>query len=184
LGNRVKTIVDQILQNLVAIEETRSLLIWLRNNDYDQLGVTGYSMGGYMAAIASQLVSFPLAVTPCATGHSVMYPLIRSPLNRLVDWKALGAELSKPYNARSTLARLFARVCIPNLGQLNDDSSAVIVGNKYDEFIDAADIKKLHSHWKNSRLRWVPAGHTTGWFLKRRDIRKAISDSFEKLIHG
>lgn len=181
VGTKLRTVEDQFLLNIAAVKESRSLLVWLRENGVESVGLTGYSMGGYMAAIAAQFSSFPLAVIPCATGHSVVYPIIHSPLRRMVDWPTLNRQLQHPYRASSSLARLFSVAAIPELGTLHEDSEAIMLANEYDEFILNEDVGRLRQHWNNCPLYWLKTGHTTGWALRGQKISLAIAKCFAKL---
>jgi pimeloyl-ACP methyl ester carboxylesterase len=91
-GTRLRRMTDQLMMNLATVEETRALLKWLRHDGYTKLGVTGYSMGGFMAGFAAQTVPFPIAAIPCAAGDTAVAPLIDSPLRNICDWESLAEE--------------------------------------------------------------------------------------------
>ena len=181
-GTKLGKVTDQFLMNLATIEEARSLLRWLRRDGYEHVGVTGYSMGGYMAALTAQLVSFPVAAIPCATGDTAIEPLVHSPLSRICDWATLGAQLGEGDSPRDLMAELMGQFAISTHGELLHPEYAVIVGTRRDEFIAVRDVEKLHRHWPGSELRWIDAGHTTGWALHGEEMREAVADAFERLV--
>lgn len=181
IGTKLRHVTDQFLMNLATIEETRSLLRWLREDGYEHVGVTGYSMGGYMAALTAQLTPSPLAVVPCATGNTATDPIVYSPLSKLFDWKKLNMELPPGESAREHLATLMGNFAISRHGTLGPENPAIIVAGLQDEFIPVSEVETLHLHWSHSELRWIDAGHTTGWALHGDELRAALSDAFRRL---
>lgn len=180
-GTKLRRVTDQLTMNLATIEEARSLLGWLRDDGYRDVGLTGYSMGGYMAAMAAQMVSFPLAVVPCATANTAAPPMVHSPLSQLYDWEALGRELRVNQSPKRLMTRLMRRFSISAHGTLAHPEFAIIVGTLRDEFIPPSGVVQLHRHWPGSQLRWIDAGHTTGWALHGPELRSALRDAFRQL---
>jgi dienelactone hydrolase len=180
-GTKLRYVTDQFLMNLATVEETRALLRWFREDGYARLGVTGYSMGGYMAAMTAQKMPFPLAVVPCATGNSSAYPLVTSPLYRMIDWPKLSMELPAGESARVHLAKLMEGFAIDRHGSLSPDNPAILVAALHDEFIPREEVKALQRHWPHAEIRWIDGGHTTGWALHGEAIRDAIGDTVAAL---
>ncbi len=180
-GTKLRYVTDQFLMNLATIEEARSLLRWFRRDGYTRLGVTGYSMGGYMAAMTAQKTPLRLAVVPCATGNSSAYPLVTSPLYRMIDWTKLTMELPAGESARTHLARLMEGFSIDRHGSLSPESPAILVAALHDEFIPRQEVEALQRHWPHSEIRWIDGGHTTGWALHRDAIQEAIADAVAEL---
>ena len=180
-GTKLNRVTDQFLMNIATIEEARSLLRWLREDGYQHVGVTGYSMGGYMAALTAQLVDFPIAAIPCAAGNTVIDPVVFSPLSRMYDWEQLERELDGDLEARELMAEIMARFAIDRHGDFDYPEMAVVLGSMRDEFIPPDEVVDLHRHWAGSELRWIDAGHTTGWALHGQEIRDAIATSFHRL---
>lgn len=178
-GTNLNTVCDQLKMNIATVEETRSLVRWARRKGHEHIGMTGYSMGGIMSAAAAQQLCPPVAVIPCAAGTEAVHTLVNSPLEKIVDWQALQRETSGDSAARDAFEEFLSHLSLVNQGQLPDASKAVVVGAKHDEFVPPHEVVKLHKHWPGSRLRWLDAGHTTGWFLHQGEIRAAIVEAFE-----
>lgn len=178
---RLRRLVDQFLMNLATIHETRALLHWLRQEGFERVGVTGYSMGGFMAGFAAQTMPFALAAIPCASGDTAAATLIDSPLRKMVDWKTLADEAGGIEAAEMMLQRIFAALALSEHNAPVAPEAAVILGVTNDEFIPIEQPRALYNHWKGSELRWMGGGHTTGWLLHGEEIRLAIADAFERL---
>jgi pimeloyl-ACP methyl ester carboxylesterase len=180
-GTKLQRVTDQFAMNIATLEETRSLVRWLHERGVARVGVTGYSMGGYIAALAAQSLSTRVAVIPCATGDRVVYPFVYSPLARILDWEALEGDLPRGRSARRYMRDLMSRFAISRHGTLRDSRRAIVLGARYDAFVLPDEVRRLHRHWPRSELRWMESGHTTGWLLHRGPIRDAIADAFEQL---
>lgn len=181
-GTQIRTLADHLAMNIATIEEARSLLDWLRRDGYKHVGITGYSMGGLMAALTAQFETEPLAVVPCATANSPVATLLDSPLRRAYDWRALDAQLEEDDSATVLVEELMSEISISRQGELAHPEFAVIVGGIRDQFVPPAGVLELHRHWPGSELRWIDAGHTTGWALHHGEIREAIAAAFERLM--
>lgn len=181
-GTRLRQFTDQLMMTMTAVQESRALLRWMKARGHNLVGVTGYSMGGFLAAITAQLSqSHPLAVIPCAAGNSPSFALTDSPLQRIIDWERLAAELPDDVTPRELMRDLMDSYAIDKHGSLDHPELAILVAATNDAFIPTAEVEKLHAHWPGSELRWLRAGHTTGWVLNASTIRRAIADAFERL---
>ncbi|CAN0581651.1 unnamed protein product, partial [Laminaria digitata] len=91
-GASLMTVADQMMMGQAAVEEARALLKWLRDDGYAYLGVTGYSMGGSIAAYVAALEEEPIAAVPISTGACAGRIFTGSPMARAADWRALGGS--------------------------------------------------------------------------------------------
>lgn len=178
---RLRRLVDQFLMNLTTVQETRALLNWLREEGFERVGVTGYSMGGFMAGFAAQTMTFPLAVIPCASGDTAVATLIDSPLRTMCDWKKLVEEAGGVEEAEMMMRQTLSALALSEHSAPIAPEAAIILGVTNDQFIPIEQPRALHDHWKGSELRWMKGGHTTGWLLHGDEIRRAISDAFDRL---
>jgi len=181
-GTQLSTVVDQLAMNVAVIEEARSLVRWLREDGYRHVGLTGYSMGGYSAALAAQRLPGPIATIPCAASDSASAPVVRSPLRRVYDWAMLDSQLPGDDSAASLMSELLDEFAVHRQGRLSHPECAVVVGMIRDAFIPPSQVLAIHRHWCGSELRWIDAGHTTGWALRGAELRAAIAAAFDRLV--
>lgn len=180
-GTRLRRMTDQVMMNLATVEETRALLKWLRNDGYERVGVTGYSMGGFMAGFAAQTVPFAIAAVPCAAGDTAVAPLIESPLRNICDWETLAEEAGSADHAEMLMRETLSSLALSEHGTPVAPEAAIIIGARNDEFVPPSEPMELHEHWNGSELRWINGGHTTGWLFNPGPIRQAIVDAFDRL---
>lgn len=170
----VRTVADFSVMGRAAVREGRAILGGL-SDDYE-LGVSGYSMGGNLAAVVAALTPFNIAAAPLAASHAPAPNFLEGALRRGVDWKALGGlerkgDLYEVLEAPSVL-----RMPVPD-----HVSSAVIVSARSDGFVPASSTAALHRHWRGSELRVLPGGHATVWWWRKEMLVQAIVDSFDRV---
>ncbi|MEM6960766.1 MAG: alpha/beta hydrolase family protein [Myxococcota bacterium] len=178
-GTRLQTVVDQFTMVYAAVREARSLLYWLDRVGYREIGVSGFSMGGWVAMAAATGVKLPLAVSAFAVGLSPAPMYTRGALSWTVDWNAihLGPNAT---DGRTHLYTLLDRVVEPSFGALADGSRAIIVGARDDGFVPAREVEALHRKVPSARLTWVDGGHVTTIARRRAVLRDAIRVSFDR----
>ncbi|MHB8879144.1 MAG: alpha/beta hydrolase family protein [Myxococcaceae bacterium] len=167
---------DQLAMGVASVEEARALLGWLREQGHQQVGATGYSMGGSMAAYAAARTPFPVCTAVLAAGDSAAPIFTQGFLSRRVEWSALGE--GGEASARKRVAEIFESVSLLHLPPPSDPRRAVIVGCEGDGYIDVESVRRLHQHWQGSQLRWLSGGHVTGLLGHGWALRAAIRDAF------
>ena len=101
-GFRLNRFVDLWAMVSATIEEGKSLVQWLRKNQFNSIGVTGISMGGYVAAIVASQLQQPLAVIPCIAPHSAKTVFSEGVLKNGCHWLTLQEELGEKKDAKDT----------------------------------------------------------------------------------
>jgi hypothetical protein len=142
------------------------------------VGVSGYSMGGNLAAFVAATSPFPIAAAPLAAAHSPAAPFIDGVLRVTVAWEALGGE------TEDVVARLRDYLLLASVLRFDPPEhtrAAVVVAGTVDGFIPTAAVQLLHRHWPGSRLDWVHAGHGSLIWRHKDRLVKAIRDSFDRL---
>ncbi len=178
---RLRRMTDQLMMNLATVQEARALLAWLRDEGFERVGVTGYSMGGFIAGFAAQTVPFPVAAIPCAAGDTAVAPLVESPLRDICDWQQLAAEAGSAERAEMMMRQTLSSLALSEHGSPVAPEAAIIVGALNDEFVPPSQSMQLYRHWRGAELRWIDGGHTTGWLFHGAEIRQAIADAFDRL---
>lgn len=181
MQTRLPQLTDQLMMNLATVQETRALLKWLRGEGFERVGVTGYSMGGFMAGFSAQTTPFAVAAIPCAAGDTAAATLIESPLRDMCDWKRLARDAGGPEHAEWQMRQTLSALALSGHGTPVAPEAAIVVGVRNDAFVPPQQAVALHEHWPGSELRWMDGGHTTGWLFHAAAMREAIFDAFQRL---
>ena len=171
----IRTVVDFLMMGYAAVLEGRAALVSLQRDDGYRLGVSGYSMGGNIAALISASTPFPVATAPLAASHSPAPVFTEGVLRYSVDWAALAGE------SRGLLAGVLGDASVLHLDPPTHTRTAVLVAASGDGYIPRRATEALHRHWPGSELRWQRAGHATLLWRHRPVLARAIRDSFARL---
>jgi dienelactone hydrolase len=176
----VRRVTDQLAMNRATVRESKAILRWLRARGAEHLAVSGYSMGGFMAALTATRCDFPVAVIPCATGLSPASVFTEGALSRSVHWRSLGREAGGETGARDRLGRILEEVG-SYLATARRPKVAIIVAARDDGFVLAREVEALKRVWPEAELRWVDGGHVSAYVRHRQTMRRAILDALERL---
>jgi hypothetical protein len=169
----VRTVADFALMGYGAVVEARAVLAGFASTK--RVGVSGYSMGGNLAALVSALMPCPVATAPLAASHSPGPVYLDGVLARAINWRALGGE-----KAAVDLRSLLSSVSVLDIRPPDHVRNAIIVGASRDGFVPPSATRALAAHWQGSELRWVDAGHGTLLARHRPLLADAITDAFDK----
>jgi pimeloyl-ACP methyl ester carboxylesterase len=174
------TVSDQGLMALGMVLEARALVESLRSR-YQKMVVAGYSMGGHMSAITAAVTPFAVGCAALATGASATSIYLRGLLSWSVDLDALVDESDSRRSAKARLAQLFDVADLTRYPLPVRPDAAVIAGCKRDGYVFNSETERLHQHWKNSTLRWIPAGHFSALVTSRRVLCDCIDEAADRL---
>ena len=180
----IASMADQLKMSLATTMEAASLLRWLYERDYRHLGVTGYSMGGFMAAYTASTIPFAVACVPCATGASVSEPFTQGGLSPSVAWMAIqqSLELGSVEDTKQAIVEVFEAIAVDGLPLPVDIDPVIFVAGRHDAIVTPANTERLAKHWGNAPIRWVESGHISGMWKGLRTYHGAIEDAFGILM--
>ncbi|XP_070693302.1 protein ABHD18-like [Pempheris klunzingeri] len=97
LRSSLKNVSDLFVMGGALILESSVLLSWLEREGYWPLGMTGISMGGYMASLAVTNWPKPIPLIPCLSWSTASSVFTTGVLSKAVNW----TELEKQYAINS-----------------------------------------------------------------------------------
>ncbi len=171
------TVLDQMRMNVATLVEVDALVRRLTTDGFARVCVTGYSMGGAMAALAGSLVRRPIAALPMAATLTPATIYTEGLLSRSVAFHALGPTADE---GRRRLADLFATADMSRFPPPLARDAAIVVGARADGFVAPEGTTRLARHW-GAELRWVRGGHASALFTARRAMRRAALDALARL---
>ncbi|GMQ85209.1 MAG: hypothetical protein BMS9Abin07_0774 [Acidimicrobiia bacterium] len=175
-GQPIRTVADFATMGSAAIAEGRALLATIHHNG-ETAGISGYSMGGNVAALISATMPFPVASAPLAAAHSPAPVYLDGALRGGIDWEALGGEAS----AAPALRRMMLEASVRAVPAAEHTRHAVIVAATADGYVPRESTEMLHRHWPGSELRWVAGGHATLLWFRKQLLADAIVDAFDRI---
>lgn len=166
----IRTVGDFALMGVGAVKEALAIMAATSG----RVGVTGFSMGGNLAALVSAVAEEPVATSAVAASHSPGPVYLDGVLSRAIDWRALGG--------RSEAGAL--RVVLGSASALRYEpkphhEQAVVVAAARDGFVPLEASRQLSEHW-GAELRMLPGGHATALWRHRPEMARAVVDSFER----
>lgn len=180
LGPAVRTVSDLYLMAAATLQEGRALLRWLHERPMGAVGITGYSMGGQMAAMIAATVPFPVAAVPIAPTCSPDSVLSSGALRDVASWAALAEGGEDAAAVRRGLCARLARYSVARLSPPVRPEAAIVVATAEDAIVPPAEMRRIAKHW-GCELRWVQAGHVWAALRHQGAFRDAIADAFGRL---
>jgi dienelactone hydrolase len=177
---QLRSVVDQLAMSRATVREARALLGTFRARGHERLAVSGYSMGGSIAALTVTRCPFPVAAIPCAAGLSPAPVFVEGVLSEAIEWNALAEAHGGVDEARAHLAELLDRAAAYLL-TAPKPKAAILVAAKEDGFVAPRDVEALARAWPDAELRWLEGGHVSAYLSGQPAMRKAISDAIAKL---
>ncbi len=178
-GSDVRTVAELMTMGRAIVEEARSLAVWLHERGHP-VGLSGYSMGGQMAALAAAFLPFPVAVAAAAAPCTASQAFVDGLLARVTCWSALTGE-GDERATRERLTEVLDATCLTRQPPPPAPGAAVLVGVREDGYIGADGAQRIHDHWAGSELRWLAGGHVSGYVASIPALRTAIVDAFARL---
>lgn len=175
-GAPVSTVAEMGYLVRAAVFEGRALLKHLHGRGY-QVGVSGFSMGGSIAAMIVLGYPHPLPTSLFATPHSPEVASLEGIFRKGIPWK----QFSKVKNPEEKMRRIFRRVSLLKFAPPPPESPIIMVAARFDRIVRAKFVEALHRHWSHSELRWRPGGHVSMLFLEGEAMAQAIEDGFVRL---
>ncbi len=177
----LRSVSDLHLMGAATFQEGRALLRWLGDAVRVPLvGVTGFSMGGQMAAMVGASVPFPCAIVPIAATCSPDSVLRDGVLRDVAHWAALAGAGETVELARQALCTHLARFAVTTLAAPACPEAAIVVGTASDGVVPPSEMRRIAEHW-GCELRWLPAGHVWAVLRHQGAMRTAIVDAFQRL---
>ena len=157
---------------------------WLRSRGHEQIGLLGYSLGGYLAGIMAAVRGDWSFVVLGGTGDSPMSPILDTALGRNVreDLQACGML------DRDRLTRSWRIISPGSLRPKVSGDRILLLAGRYDRIMLPTSVCRLWRAWDRPRLDWLNRGHymllaTNGGLLERAIPFMRVEISNSKIEH-
>jgi len=139
-----------------AICDTRTAIMWLREQGYDEVGVAGISLGGALTMQLACLEPLPDYIVPIV-GHLNLIDAVEQALilrRRRRDLTAWGVD--EPQRRK-----LFQRLGMGLHKPLMTPESQLWIQAREDGYIRAEIVRRQWEDWNRPNILWVDGGHMT-----------------------
>lgn len=180
-STRPSRVSDLLLLGGAAVEEARSLLQWLDRRGHPRLGVTGASMGGYLAALAGMLTAFDVAIVPYVAPHSAVPVFTEGLFRKACDWKKLAGDRLNQGFADRKLRQYLQCTGIDQFPPPRNKAVVIAVAARDDRVVPGHSVEALSRRWPDAELRWIAGGHVSSLLGRQRSHLSALVDAMEML---
>lgn len=180
-GVVLKTFTEFLRMSRATTDEGIALLRYLHKQGHTNLGVTGISMGGYVALTVAARSELNLATAACIPSHSGSPVYIDGALSRACDWNTLKSDSPNQNYAKHFMRLILDLSDIRTFPKPHRPDAVVIIGALNDGYIPKYSTQIIKAHLPEATLRWVSTGHVGSFLFCAGDFRKAVVDSFELL---
>ena len=172
-GGGMRSVADQMWLSAATVAESAALLGWLRADGY-RVAVSGFSMGGCIAAYTAVRVPWPIDLIAAGLPMSGSHVAAQGLLRRLVCWEALGGA----HDGVTALTQAYDSIALHHLEPPVDASRAHLIGFRRDGIVPPSSTRAIHAHWPGSRVSWIDTGHVGGFFRSRHALGDGIRRAF------
>ncbi len=182
-SSRIRTFSEFLQMSRAAQDEGLALLNYFREAGYGPIGVTGISMGGYVALATAAQLDFPCAVAACIPCHSAAPVYTEGVLSEAVAWDRLAADLEGRAGGdpRAYMRSLLDLSDLRHLPAPDFARTVIMVGADEDQYIPRESVEIARDHWHGSELRWVTGDHVGTFLFHLGEFHAAIVDSLERI---
>lgn len=138
-----------------AIHDVRVLMDFLQEEGAPAMGVSGLSLGGYLAALLASVddrLAFSIPNSPLVV-----------PVDMALEWQPSGALfkwLMRHHGIGLAEFRHGLALHSPlTYKPLIDADRLMVIGGAGDRFTPPRYVRLLHDHWQGSELHWFPGNH-------------------------
>jgi hypothetical protein len=155
-----------------VISDLRALHIWLRENNFNNIGCIGMSLGGYVSALWAGLdqLAFCIPIVPLVAMDEMAWEIISSSAE-FSEYKQQGLN-------RELLTEIYAMHSPLNFKSQISKERCFIIAGIGDKIIPARQAKLLWQHWNRPEIHWVSGGHFAQF--QQQSVFDKIESFFKK----
>jgi dienelactone hydrolase len=150
-----------------SVTDTRTLVAWLRQQGYDEVGVMGFSMGASIAMVLACFDPTPDYIVPIV-GHLYLAHAIE---NAPIFWR-MKRDLERFGIDRLHRLEIFGRLGFEELRPRLAPKRQLWVAARDDGFVTPPCVREQWRAWGKPPIEWIPGGHTTFMFFLPHVVRK------------
>lgn len=146
--------VESVRQSIIDV---RTLMAWLRaERGYDEIGVTGISLGGGITMALACLADPPDYIAPIISHLKLGEAVEEAP----ILWR-MKSDLERFGIDRARRKELFDRLGLASLLPVLPPERQLWIAAESDVYITAPLVREQWREWGQPPIEWIPGGHMT-----------------------
>lgn len=140
-----------------AVHDLHALKLWLEGEYGVSVGVTGMSLGGYVAALWASLdkLAFAIPMVPLVMMDEIGWRVVEK---QRESCESKDKELWDKID-RDLLKQIFAAHCPLNFAPRVSPERRMIIAAEGDEMVPSIQAQALWEHWGRPKMHWFRGGH-------------------------
>lgn len=139
-----------------AVIDVRSAMAWFRDLGYEEIGVTGLSLGGSITMLTACVSPTPDYVVPMIA-HLALAEAVEE---AGILWR-MKSDLDRFGVGREKRGELFRRLTIGSAKPVLAPERQLWVAAREDAYLKADLVSRQAEAWKNPEVLWIDGGHMT-----------------------
>lgn len=139
-----------------AVMDVRSAMAWFRDLGYEEIGVTGLSLGGSITMLTACVSPTPDYVVPMIA-HLALAEAVEE---AGILWR-MKSDLDRFGVGREKRGELFRRLTIGSAQPVLAPERQLWVAAREDAYLKADLVSRQAEAWKNPEVLWIDGGHMT-----------------------
>jgi pimeloyl-ACP methyl ester carboxylesterase len=149
-----------LVRSLEAVRQSaidaRTLVAWLRSIGYEEVGVTGISLGGSITMVLGCLDPAPDYIVPIVSHLYLSEAVEEAPIlwRMKTDLEHFGVD-------REKRREIFGRIGLERMKPVLPPERQLWIMAKDDDYIAAPLVERQWHEWGEPPIEWIPGGHMT-----------------------
>lgn len=139
-----------------AVMDVRTIMAWFRELGYEEVGVTGLSLGGCIAMLLACVEPLPDYVIPMIAHLELTDAIEEAP----ILWR-MKDDLERFGIDKARRREIFARVPLSTAAPKLPNDKQLWVAAREDAYLKAGLVEQQWKRWGEPPILWIPGGHMT-----------------------
>lgn len=150
-----------------SIIDVRSMLLWFRSQGYEQVGVTGLSLGGSLTMLLACLSPLPDYIVPMISHLDLLDAVENAP----ILWR-MRTDLDRFGIGPERRAELFRGIGFSRFQPTLSPDRQLWVAAREDRYLSAQAVERQWEMWRRPPILWIGGGHMTFPVAVGRIVRR------------
>lgn len=152
-----------------SVHDVRCAMAWLRAEGYEEVGVTGLSLGGAIVMLLACLEPTPDYIVPIISHLQIADAVEHAP----ILWR-MKRDLDRWGIDAPRRRELFARIGLAKMQPILPPERQFWIEAKEDVYIAAPLVQEQWEAWRRPKILWLAGGHMT-FPLELDELTKAMA---------